>query len=293
MKKDVLDKGFVRIVEHETLQYNNDEQKYVPVSNLAVYGSDNAIVQAARTSYGKGTKNINDDRALIRYLLRNEHTSPFEMAEIKLHMKMPIFVARQIVRHRTANLNEVSGRYSILKDEFYIPDHEQISPQSKNNKQGRDGNFDTNTTSIIQTILKESSEFCFEQYNELLDEENFNLARELSRIILPLNTYTEWYWKIDIHNLLHFLKLRLHPHAQYETRMYAQAIYDLVQPFFPLTFEAFDDYVLNACKFSKQEMNVLLKLLNIDEAKFNNLVIDNNIKGRELEEFKTKIGISK
>jgi thymidylate synthase (FAD) len=234
-----LDKGFVRLID--------------------VMGDDSAIVQAARVSYGKGTKSVSEDRGLIRYLMRHKHTSPFEMVEFKFHVKLPIFIARQWIRHRTANVNEYSGRYSEMKDDFYIPEPSEIRTQSVVNKQGRaeDSLSDESTQRVIG-ILDNRNKQSFSEYTEMLD---MGLAREIARINLPLSNYTEWYWKIDLHNLFHFLRLRIDPHAQYEIRVYGEVIADIVKAVVPLAWEAFEDYNLNAVNFSKQEMNVISELI--------------------------------
>ena len=234
-----LDKGFVRLID--------------------VMGDDSAIVQAARVSYGKGTKSVSEDRGLIRYLMRHKHTSPFEMVEFKFHVKLPIFIARQWIRHRTANVNEYSGRYSEMKDDFYIPEPCEIRTQSVVNKQGRaeDSLSDESTQRVIE-ILDNRNKQSFSEYTEMLD---MGLAREIARINLPLSNYTEWYWKIDLHNLFHFLRLRIDPHAQYEIRVYGEVIADIVKAVVPLAWEAFEDYNLNAVNFSKQEMNVISELI--------------------------------
>lgn len=235
----VLDKGFVRLVDY--------------------MGGDSAIVQAARVSYGEGTKTISEDRGLIRYLMRHEHTSPFEMVETKFHCKMPIFVARQWVRHRTASLNEVSGRYSVMKDEFYIPSPEQVNFQSSNNKQGRsDETFSPEDTERILFNFEDEQVKSYSDYKKRIEK---GVARELARINLPLSLYTEWYWKMDLHNLFHFLKLRMDSHAQYEIRVYANAIFDITKKIAPIACEAFEDYQLGAMKFSKQEQNAIKNML--------------------------------
>jgi thymidylate synthase (FAD) len=236
------------------------------VKLIDVMGDDSAIVQAARVSYGDGTKTITKDRGLIRYLLRHEHTSPLEMVEFKFHCKMPMFIARQWIRHRTANVNEVSGRYSVLPDEKYIPEKEDISFQSTDNKQGR-SEAEVSAKVVSQTLdtLQDSYDNASAAYNSLLE---MNVAREISRICLPLSQYTEWYWKIDLHNLLHFLKLRLHHHAQKEIRVFAEAIRDIIKPIVPLTWEAFEDYVLDAHRFSGPELEVLKKLLKENKIDF-------------------------
>jgi thymidylate synthase (FAD) len=234
-----LDKGFVRLVDY--------------------MGSDSAIVQAARVSYGEGTKTIREDRGLIRYLMRHSHTSPFEMVEFKFHVKLPIFIARQWIRHRTANVNEYSGRYSEMKDEFYIPEIQDIRLQSKMNRQGRDETaLPIDEANEVKSLLENSQRHSFSEYIGMLDK---NVARELARINLPLSTYTEWYWKIDLHNLFHFLRLRLDEHSQYEIRVYALAIAEMVKNIVPLAYEAFEDYSLFAKRFSAPEMKILKKLL--------------------------------
>ena len=207
------------------------------------------MVQAARVSYGRGTRRVSDDRGLIRYLMRHRHTTPFEMCEIKLHVKLPIFVARQWIRHRTASVNEYSARYSILDREFYIPASDVIAAQSLSNRQGRGDQLPASEAARVQDLLREDAHRAHEHYEELLNEESegkvhdpsrIGLARELARINLSLNYYTQWYWKIDLHNLLNFLSLRADSHAQYEIRVYAEAILEkIVQSWVPLTYEAF------------------------------------------------------
>jgi thymidylate synthase (FAD) len=263
---ECLDKGFVRLVDY--------------------MGDDGAIVQAARVSYGKGTTTIRQDRELIRYLLRHRHTSPFEMVEFKFHVKLPIFVARQWIRHRTANVNEYSGRYSEMKDEFYIPELDQIRPQNKVNRQGRAKDIlPEEKAKEINKMFEDTQKTLFKEYKTLLEQD---LARELARINLPLSTYTEWYWKIDLHNLLHFLNLRLDEHAQYEIRVYAQAITKLIEPIVPLVMEAFEDYELNALTFSKQELEIINSLMEsgIPDDK---ILAEYHIKGLEATEFKDKM----
>lgn len=261
-----LDKGFIRLID--------------------VMGDDSSIVQAARVSYGKGTKTPSADRELIRYLMRHRHTSPFEMVEFKFHIKLPIFVARQWIRHRTANVNEYSGRYSEMKDEFYIPEIEQIRTQSAINKQGRDEEkLPEETAKEILQMLQESQSLLYQQYQNMLESK---LARELARINLPLSTYTEWYWKIDLHNLLHFLKLRLDWHAQYEIRVYAEKIAEILKIAVPMTWEAFEDYILDGINFSKQEINILRQIINFD--KLTDEIIENApLKGLEAKEFLMKL----
>ena len=235
-------------------------------------GDDGAVVQAARVSYGRGTQTRSSDRTLIRYLMRHHHTTPFEMCEIKLHVKLPIFVARQWVRHRTANINEYSARYSILDREFYIPDPEVIASQSEGNRQGRGGLVPAEQATWVQQLLIEDATRAYDHYEELLNQDSNGspldpnrdgLARELARINLSLNYYTQWYWKVDLHNLLNFLHLRADPHAQYEIRVYADAILDqIVKLWVPLSHEAFLDYRLNARTLSNQAIKVVRMLVS-------------------------------
>ena len=230
---EVLDHGFIRVIDY--------------------MGDDSSIVQSARVSYGKGTKKISNDKGLIKYLMRHRHSTPFEMCEIKFHIKLPIFIARQWIRHRTANVNEYSARYSILDKEFYIPSAENLAAQSAINNQGRgDALTDDEASNVIQ-ILKKDAEQTYSNYETLLnessegniiDESKSGIARELARMNLTLNTYTQWYWKIDLNNLLHFLALRADDHAQYEIRVYADAMLDIVKKWVPLTYEAFEDCLL-------------------------------------------------
>ena len=233
-----LDRGFIRLVDS--------------------MGGDDAIVQAARVSYGKGTRKMSQDRGLIRYLMRHRHTTPFEMVEFKFHAKMPIFVARQWVRHRTANINEYSLRYSEARDEFYIPDEEHILFQSKLNKQGRSGEVPADLKKKVQDYFRDISDKSYTIYSELNDA---GIARELARAVLPVNLYTEWYWKNDLHNILHFLSLRLDPHAQYEIRIYAEAMAEIVKKIAPFAYEAFKDYVVGGMRFSSIEQARLTEKL--------------------------------
>jgi len=233
-----LDKGFVRLVDS--------------------MGGDDAIVQAARVSYGQGTSKVSQDRGLIRYLMRHRHTTPFEMVEFKFHCKMPIFVARQWVRHRTANINEYSLRYSEARDEFYMPDPEHIQFQSALNKQGRMGAVPTELKQKVLDSFKEISERSFAIYSELNEA---GVARELARSILPVNLYTEWYWKNDLHNLLHFVGLRSDSHAQYEIRVFSDAMAESVKAVAPFAWEAYQDYVVNGMRFSRIEQSLLEKNL--------------------------------
>ncbi|MCF7885869.1 MAG: FAD-dependent thymidylate synthase [Candidatus Marinimicrobia bacterium] len=244
----VLNKGFVRLVDY--------------------LGGDSRIVQAARVSYGKGTKSKRQDEGLINYLMRNEHTSPFEQVIMTFHCKMPIFVARQWVRHRTARLNEISGRYSVMENEFYVPDQEQIRYQSKDNKQGRNESDEVpqELQQKVLDIIKSGQRQAYDQYNKMLDE---NIARELARINLPLSLYTQWYWQIDLHNLFHFLKLRMDPHAQWEIRQYAKVMASMAEKVAPFAFEAFETHMLNAVNFSGIEARALAKVLAGEEYSLN------------------------
>lgn len=287
MEIPCLDHGFVRVVD--------------------LMGNDSAIVQAARVSYGIGTKTKNEDRGLIRHLMRNWHTSPFEMNEIKLHVKLPVFVARQWIRHRTANVNEYSARYSILDNEFYIPEIEDIQPQSKTNKQGRDGDFSDTVRAGMKRHIEYASNEAYTSYETLLhgwpwfDEEGnelspkdspdvhgkeLGMAREMARMVVPVNIYTQWYWKVDLHNLFHFLKLRADPHAQKEIRVYAEAICKIVQAWCPVAYEAFEDYRLKAVNLSAAEVEVFKQMIAQDPFRFNSIVEQQPTLGdRERSEF--------
>jgi thymidylate synthase (FAD) len=241
LKFPALDHGFVRIVDF--------------------MGSDSAIVQAARVSYGDGTKTVNEDKGLINYLMKHKHTSPFEMCEIKLHIKLPMFIARQWIRHRTANVNECSARYSILPEEYYIPELEHILPQSEMNKQCRGGEISPEFAKDAQSLIRESSKRSYEDYQALLGDEENGIAREIARGVLPVNMYTEWYWKIDLHNLLNFLYLRADGHAQYEIRVYAEAMLNLVQKWVPHCFEAFMKHRKDGKELSGAALEVVKKLV--------------------------------
>jgi thymidylate synthase (FAD) len=221
-------------------------------------GGDDAIVQAARVSYGQGTSKVSQDRGLIRYLMRHRHTTPFEMVEFKFHCKMPIFVARQWVRHRTANINEYSLRYSEARDEFYYPEPKNIQFQSSLNKQGRSGEVPPELKQKVLDYFKENSERSFALYQEL---NKAGVARELARSLLPVNIYTEWYWKNDLHNLLHFIGLRSDSHAQYEIRVFSDAMAHYVKEKAPFAWEAYQDYVVHGMRFSKIEKGLLEKQL--------------------------------
>jgi thymidylate synthase (FAD) len=246
----VLDHGFVRVVDY--------------------MGDDGAIVQAARVSYGAGTRSVRDDRGLVRYLMRHRHTTPFEMCELKLHVKLPIFVARQWIRHRTANVNEYSARYSILDREFYLPAAEHLAVQSSTNRQGRGDVLPPDRAAAVLALLRRDALQVYATYEDLLNdrgdgtpvrEEDPQLARELARMDLTLNYYTQWYWKIDLHNLLHFLSLRADPHAQYEIRVYADVIGEIAQAWVPHAYEAFEDYRLGAVTLSREELALVRRLL--------------------------------
>jgi thymidylate synthase (FAD) len=245
----VLDRGFVRVIDY--------------------MGDDAAIVQAARVSYGQGTRKVSDDQGLINYLMRMRHTSPFEMCELKLHVKLPIFVARQWIRHRTANVNEYSARYSVLADEFHLPAPEHLAGQSALNRQGRDRPLGPEQAEAARDTIQANAERAYADYLALLgqdaagqqDPERPGLARELARMVLPLSTYTEWYWKIDLHNLLHFIALRLDPHAQFEIRAYAEVLLGIVHRWLPLTHAAFLDYRLQGVELSGKAIAVLRRML--------------------------------
>ncbi len=274
--KLILDHGFVRLVDY--------------------MGSDAAVVQAARTSYGDGTKTVTEDTALVRYLMRHQHTSPFEMCQVKLHIKIPIFVMRQLVRHRTASLNEYSGRYSVMTDEFYLPEPDMIKPQSLTNNQGRAGIISNKDIEGARWMINAASEQAYETYEALLastenkddviydaystDDPLFSndfqgIARELARTVLPVSNYTELYWSQNLRNLLHLLKLRLDEHAQEEIRILAQAIYELIEPLFPESVRAFDDYVRLATSLSRMETDLITILMESDtspKAKYRELL---------------------
>ena len=252
----VLDKGFVRLVDY--------------------MGGDQRIVQAARVSYGEGTKSFRQDKGLINYLIRNDHTSPFEQVILTFHCKMPIFVARQWVRHRTARLNEISGRYSIMKDEFYVPDADQMRGQSDDNKQARSDEVLENGEEMLQQMVEDQRQV----YGHYLGMIECGLAREVARANLPLSLYTEWYWQCDLHNLFHFLRLRLDSHAQYEIRVYAEAMARCCQAVAPMAWEAFEEHRMGAVKFSKSEAEALARLLDGQ---------DSGLEGRAREMFDSKL----
>jgi len=289
-----LDKGFIRIVDY--------------------MGDESAIVQAARVSYGKGTKSPSDDKGLIRYLMRHRHTTPLEMCELKLHVKLPMFVARQWIRHRTASVNEYSARYSILSNEFYIPEADDIEPQSKTNNQGRDGELPEHVQMDMRTTIDMHGANSYQVYEELLNgwpwfdaegdtlpnngnphrsqhEEGHGMARELARMVLPMNAYTEWYWKVDLHNLLHFLSLRSDPHAQKEIRVYADVICRIVADWLPNVWDAHVDYRVNAHSFSGPEMDALRELLAESGQIELGIPMVEGMSNREHMEFEKKLGV--
>ena len=239
---EVLDHGFIRVIDY--------------------MGDDAAIVQAARVSYGAGTKHVQNDDGLIRYLMRHWHSTPFEMCEIKLHVKLPVFVARQWIRHRTANVNEYSARYSILDREFYIPEPEQLAAQSVVNNQGRGEVLSGAESARVLAMLKSDAAQMYDHYEEMLSQDGQQgLARELARMNLPMNIYTQWYWKVDLHNLFHFLRLRADAHAQYEIRVYAEAIAECVRDWVPLAYAAFEDYRMGGVTLSSKAIDVLKRRL--------------------------------
>lgn len=239
----VLDHGFVRLVDY--------------------LGGDQRIVQAARVSYGSGTKSFRQDRGLIHYLLRNWHTSPFEQVVLTFHTKMPIFVARQWVRHRTARLNEISGRYSVMADEFYIPEPDKVNVQSESNKQGRGDQVSAEEAESVRGAISDVAKNAYEVYEQLLER---GVARELARAVLPVNLYTEWYWQIDLHNLFHFLYLRLDPHAQYEIRVYAEAMAQCAKAVAPIAYEAFEEHRLGSVQLSRAECEAMTAMLDGQES---------------------------
>lgn len=255
----VLDHGFVRVVDY--------------------MGNDVSVVQAARVSYGKGTKRVSEDRGLINYLMRHRHTTPFEMAEIKLHVKLPIFVARQWIRHRTASVNEYSARYSILDREFYVPDAEHLAAQSSTNRQGRDAILSSEEAHKALSILKSTAETAYEDYLKLMNvnedgsvrqDDHQGLARELARANLNVSFYTQWYWKTNLHNLMHFLELRADPHAQYEIKVYADVILDIMRKWVPLTFEAFSEHRLGSVTLSAKARAAVKRMIDGEDVNADN-----------------------
>ncbi|MCA9669100.1 MAG: FAD-dependent thymidylate synthase [Myxococcales bacterium] len=255
----VLDHGFVRLVDY--------------------LGGDTRIVQSARVSYGEGTKTVRKDRGLISYLMRNLHTSPFEQVILTFHCKMPIFVARQWVRHRTARLNEISGRYSVMADEFYLPRPEDIRYQSQDNKQGRSSeDVPEALQAKVLELLRSEQQSAYANYEALIGDD---VARELARINLPVSLYTQWYWQCDLHNLFHFLRLRMDPHAQLEIRLYAEVMAKMAQAVAPLAYEAFEEHILYAVRLSRGEVEAVRALLRGE---------GNPLKGRRRRELEAKLG---
>ena len=273
----VLDHGFVRVVDY--------------------MGDDTSIVQAARVSYGKGTKKVSTDSGLIKYLMRHRHSTPFEMCEIKYHVKLPIFVARQWIRHRTANVNEYSARYSILDKEFYIPDKQHLAAQSDINRQGRGNLINGKQADEILNLLKEDAKRNYDDYEKMLnqkydgtviDEKKQGLARELARMNLTLNAYTQWYWKTDLLNLLNFLSLRADSHAQYEIRAYADVMTDSLKRWVPIAYEAFMDYRIGAMELSSKGKSVVKKMMKGDKCKYE----DSGLSKREWNELMGSLGFT-
>ena len=272
----VLDHGFVRVVDY--------------------MGDDSAVVQAARVSYGRGTKKSLQDKGLINYLMRNRHTTPFEMCDIKFHIKLPIFVARQWIRHRTASVNEYSARYSILSNEFYLPDRDNLTPQSSTNKQGRSSEILPEDIALrVLATIKEDSLRCYKNYvammnqdeqGNIIDENNIGITRELARINLTLNHYTEWYWKINLHNLLHFLALRADNHAQYEIRVYAEVMLDIVKAWVPFVYEAFIEHRKSGANISKTALEIIRKMIKGEKVDQES----SGISKREWDELMTMLG---
>lgn len=272
----VLDHGFVRVIDY--------------------MGDDGAIVQAARVSYGRGTTRLRDDRGLIRYLMRHRHTTPFEMCELKLHVKLPIFVARQWIRHRTASVNEYSARYSVLDREFYLPRPEDLAAQSQSNRQGREEPLPPAQAARVLDLLRDDAVRCYDHYLDLLNEgpdgqpqdpERLPLSRELARMNLNLSYYTQWYWKVDLHNLLHFLALRMDAHAQHEIRVYADVIGALVAAWVPAAWEAFCDYRLHGVTLSRLEVAAVQALIRGEQPD----LVALGLSPREARELRIKLGL--
>jgi len=271
----VLDHGFVRVLDY--------------------MGDDGAVVQAARVSYGKGTRRVSEDQGLINYLMRHRHSTPFEMCEIKYHVKLPIFVARQWIRHRTANVNEYSARYSILDREFYVPEPEHLAAQATNNRQGRGDVLTGDDNARVLNLLREDAQRNYAHYQEMLnlddngdvlDDSRTGLARELARMNLSLNYYSQWYWKIDLHNLLHFLSLRADAHAQFEIREYADVMMDTVEKWVPQTFAAFQDYRMGGTHLSAKGLDVVKRMLDGEDV----TQPDSGLSKREWVELMAQLG---
>ena len=270
----VLDHGFIRVVDY--------------------MGDDAAVVQAARVSYGRGTRKLNEDRGLIRYLMRHWHTTPFEMTSLKLHVKLPVFVARQWIRHRMASVNEYSARYSILDREFYLPAREHLAAQSASNRQGRGEVLDGPEAERVLDMLREDATRNYDHYAWMLNEgeaepDRQGLARELARMNLTLNTYTQWYWKTDLHNLLNFLRLRADAHAQYEIRVYAEALMKVVAQWVPLSYEAFLEYRLGAVNLSRTMAEVVARMVHGEHV----TAETSGLTPREWREFTESLGLGK
>ncbi len=275
-----------------------NDSRYVPIHNggfvglIDHMGSDQSIEQAARVSYSKGTRQTQDTRNLLRYLMRHLHTSPFEMAQTQWHVRLPIFVARQWIRHRTGSCNETSLRYSEANDDFYIPTPEYVKAQSKNNKQGRAGDLDPDVVAKYIADIDFQSKQAYHRYEQHLED---GVARELGRMELPVNLYTEWYWRFDLHNLMHFLKLRMDPHAQKEIQDYAIAMYNLAKEKFPISMEAFNDYILHSARFSRHELTLLKKMVKSSNlttpADDKQLLEETGMSRREMNEFLSKLEI--
>jgi thymidylate synthase (FAD) len=263
----VLDHGFVRLVDY--------------------LGGDQRIVQSARVSYGDGTKTLREDKTLIDYLLRNKHTSPFEQVILTFHVKMPIFVARQWIRHRTARLNEISGRYSVMKDEFYTPQPEEVRLQSKRNKQGSSSqDVPDDLQNKVIALLQQEQQQLYSEYEGMLED---GIARELARINLPLSLYTEMYWQIDLNNLFHFLRLRMDWHAQYEIRVYGDRMAQITRAVAPLAYEAFEEHLLHGRNFSKTELDFLRSSLDLN--KLAEAVAKSDMRETRQQEFLDKLGV--
>ncbi len=276
----------IRVHEHGFVALVDAMPRLVPEGQTA----DSAIVQAARVSYGQGTKKVNEDRGLIRYLLRHRHTTPFEMIEFKFHIAMPIFVARQWIRHRTANVNEYSARYSILPDRFYVPTADSVRKQSASNRQGGEETFSPDDANEVRTAedflaLLKDVEALYPRYLELTER---GVSRELARTALPVNMYTEWYWKCDLHNLLRFLSLRMDSHAQQEIRDFAQAMHDLIEPIVPITMEAWRDYDTGAMPLTRLEIEAIR---DIGSGGKGELAGDNKRENREWQDKRTRLGL--
>lgn len=271
-KIPILDHGFIRVIDY--------------------MGNDSSVVQAARVSYGQGTKKVHQDKGLISYLVKHRHTTPLEMCEIKIHVKLPIFVARQWIRHRTANVNEYSARYSVLDKEFYLPEPSQICAQSRSNKQGREeAHLSCQEIKEVLDTLKTDAERCYGNYSDLLNQDDAGnlkdplkkgIAREIARMNLTLNYYTQWYWKIDLHNLLHFVSLRATEHAQYEIRVYALALLDIIKLWVPYVHEAFIEHVFEGIRLSKAQIGALKQIVDPKLAEEQ----ESQLKPREWEEIK-------